>query len=224
MSYNKISTVLFSLILFSSLLLGQDDIIINKKIVLSGGISLPMGEYAETEGEKGGYGLLGFTGRFDFSSLASNNLYWTSSLALSINATDETEMDKQVKAALGSTVSATTESYTSIWALTGISFETPMAPNSHLHGILQIGILNSLFPDIKLTGPGGSVTQTTESSLAFAYSLGAGLQINNINISVRYMAGEPEYKQTASMGGSTSTSTTVKMPTNLLAISAGIVF
>ncbi|MBV6512477.1 MAG: hypothetical protein FMNOHCHN_01984 [Ignavibacteriaceae bacterium] len=219
----KFYSALFSVILMTNFLFGQEDFIKDNELVLNAGVSLPMGDFSATKGEKGGYGMTGFAGRIDFSQFVNQSLSWTSSLALSFNSIDENEVDKQIKSVLGNSVSASAENYTSLWGISGFSFKTTNSPNFALYGIIQVGILKSFYPDFKISGPDGTATQTAESSFAFAFSMGTGLQINNINIGIRYLSGEPEYKQTSSLNGDTSSST-VKMPMTLLVLSAGIVF
>ncbi|MDP3829652.1 MAG: hypothetical protein Q8Q47_00190, partial [Ignavibacteriaceae bacterium] len=145
----------------------------------------------------------------------SESVNWTSSFSLAFNSLDESAMEDQLP---GATV--TTDNYVTAWIMTGIGFETIASPTVKIYGLGQIGLLFSSFPDIKLSSGGSSITQTTKMGTSFGYGFGVGVIINKINLGIRYFSGEPEYEQSASYGGMTS-SAKVKLPATVLQLLIG---
>lgn len=186
------------------------------KFSLYGGASLPQGDFGSTSGQKAGYGKSGFCAMIEGSKILSPNIFWSSSVSLSVNSLDETEIQKQLG---GIPVSA--GRYVTTWIMTGLKFGAPTSENAGIYGIGQIGILFSSFPDITLSYMDQSITQTTKPAAAFAYGFGAGVQFDKINIGLRYYTGEPEYKQSAS-SGEYSGSAKVSLPATLLQLMLGI--
>ena len=188
---------------------------------LFAGVSLPQGDFGSTSSQKASFAQTGFSAMLEGSKPLDKSLNWTSSLSLSVNSVNETEMQNQVQRVFGSGVTVTAGSFITTWAMTGLKAESPTSSTGSVYAVGQIGILFSSFPDITLSGSGNSVTQTTTSSPAFAYGIGAGFQTEKINVGLRYFAGEPEYEESASGGGSSS-SLKVKMPVAVLQFILGI--
>ncbi|MCH8941602.1 MAG: hypothetical protein IIA48_04070, partial [Bacteroidetes bacterium] len=184
-----------------------------------GGVALPQGDFGSTEigNEKAGYAETGFGLMIEASKLFSENVNWTTSISLAINEVDGNTLSNQ----LGATV--TVGKYITTWALTGLGFDAPITPSFTIYGLGQVGLLVSKFPDITITGIGTSISQTTKITTAFAYGFGAGFIIGKVNIGVRYYSSEPEYEQTGSIGGVTST-VKVKLPAKILQVMFGVKF
>lgn len=187
------------------------------RVTLFGGASLPQGEFASTNTQEAGLATTGFTGSLEVSSRVNPALSWTSTFSFVSNSLDVEEMQKQA----GSAFTVTGGSYTGIWGLTGIKFSAPVSPVAELYGQAQAGLMHSSFPDLDVTFLGTKISQTATSSITFGFGVGAGVQLNKVNIGVRYYSAKPEYEQTASGGGSTAKNT-VKLPMAVLLVMIGI--
>ncbi|MDP2366471.1 MAG: hypothetical protein Q8M94_22180 [Ignavibacteria bacterium] len=208
------SFVLFLVFIFPNNIYAQEDLS-SMRYSLYGGASLPQGDFSSTTSEKAGYAKIGFCGMLEGSKSISESVNWTSSFSLAFNSLDESAMEDQLP---GATV--TTDNYVTAWIMTGIGFETIASPTVKIYGLGQIGLLFSSFPDIKLSSGGSSITQTTKMGTSFGYGFGVGVIINKINLGIRYFSGEPEYEQSASYGGMTS-SAKVKLPATVLQLLIG---
>lgn len=186
---------------------------------LYGGAAVPQGEFGSISGDKGGFANTGFCAMIEGSRVLAENINWISSVSLAINGTDEASLENDVQD-IYPDITVTSGNYTTIWAMTGIGFETIASPEIRIYGLGQMGLLFSSFPDITFSSGGESISQTTTSEVAFAYGLGTGIIINKLNISIRYYASEPEYKQSVSYMGET-TSAKTKMPAAILQLMFG---
>lgn len=139
------------------------------------------------------------------------------SISLTFNSLDEKSMKDQL-----SGIDVTTDNYITTWVMTGMCFKTVASSTTQVYGLAQLGILISSFPDVTLSYGGNSITQTTSMATAFAYGFGAGIIINKFNLGIRYYSGEPEYEQSASYAGSSS-SAKVRLPATVLQLLVGIV-
>ena len=210
----KLSFKLFAFLFFPGLLFGQGEVPISS-LYLLGGISSPQSDFSSTSGAKSGYAKSGFCGMLEHVKIVGSNANWVTTVALANNATDESALSNQTG------YKVTAGSYTTGWMMTGFGLGSDLSSTSGIYVSGQAGILASSFPDITLSSGSSSVTQTTKMGLAFAYGIGAGVRMNNLNIGLRYYSGEPEYEQTASIGGYTSTAK-VKLPTTILMFVIGL--
>ncbi|MFA6598133.1 MAG: hypothetical protein WCS69_10450 [Ignavibacteriaceae bacterium] len=180
-----------------------------------GGAALPQGDFSGTTGDKAGYAKTGFCAMVEGAKSLNESVNWVSSISLALNSMDETTIENQMS---GPSVSA--GSYITTWAMTGVGFETVASPTVKIYGVAQLGLLLSSFPDVTISYGGVSVTQTTKMGTAFAFGFGAGVLINRFNIGLRYYTGEPEYEESASYGGISST-VKVKLPATILQLMVG---
>jgi hypothetical protein len=186
-------------------------------VTLFGGASLPQGEFANSNTQEAGYGATGYTGSLEVSSRKNPALSWTSTFSVVMNPLDVDEMQKQA----GSSYTISGGSYTGLWGLTGIKFNAPVSPTAEFYGQAQGGLLHSSFPDLDVTFMGTTVKQTATSKITFGFGVGAGVQMKNLNIGIRYYSAKPEYEQTASGGGIT-VKASVKLPMTVLLLMVGV--
>lgn len=206
--------VLFLVFILSNNICAQENAT-PMRFSLYGGAALPQGDFGSTNGDKAGYANTGFCAIIEGSKILIESVNWTSSISFAINSLDESSMEDQ-----SSGITVTTDNYITTWAMSGIGFETIASPTVKIYGLGQIGLLLSSFPDIKLSYGGESITQTKKMGTAFTYGFGAGIIINKFNIGIRYYSGEPEYEQSASYSGVSSTAK-VKMPATILQLLVG---
>lgn len=181
------------------------------------GFASPTGDFGSTDGKTAGYATGNFCATFEGSKPINQNLNWITSVSLAINGVDEDKLSEQAK------LKVKADNYITTWGLTGLGFEAPLEGGSKIYGLFQGGLLISSFPDITFSNGSQSITQTTTGGIAFAYGVGAGLIINKFIIGIKYVAGEPEYEESASYGGSTNT-VKVTLPANIILLQAGFNF
>ena len=183
---------------------------------LNAGVSLPQGDFGSTSGKTAGYATTGFCAALDATKMLSETASWVSTFNLSLNKMDESIISSQIGG-----LSVSTGYYATSWIMTGFGFETPVSLVSNLYAVGQIGALYSNFPDITISSGGSSITQTTTSSLTFALGFIVGIKFEKVKIGVRYYYGNPEYEESVSSGGSTTTAKET-LPASVLQLMLGI--
>lgn len=184
-----------------------------------GGVSLPMGKFAEVSDKASGFSITGWTVGVDGLVELDPHVDWISSLNLSVNRTD-----------MGSLVTApnihvSSTSWSNVWLLTGLRVNGPVVPGSPLKLFAQgqVGFLFGTSPAVNLDWGSGYSNQGSSSSQALGYSIGAGLAIENFSVCVRYVGGTPSYNFTATGSGG-KVSGAFEQQTSCIEIAAGVGF
>jgi hypothetical protein len=115
------------------------------------------------------------------------------------------------------------QKYVTKWIMTGFGFELPLSHSVKIYSVEQIGLLISIFPYISYSNYNNSGSVTSSTGIAFASELGAGVCVNNINLTIRYYTGEPYYNQAVTFLGSTD-NVRKDLPVTLLQIMLGYNF
>ncbi|MBI5471342.1 MAG: hypothetical protein HY961_03255 [Ignavibacteriae bacterium] len=197
-------------------------------VLLFGGASIPMGDLAETSGQKAGYAQTGFDAGIQWYG-GSENVQFTIAGVFASNSTDMSTVFSP-----SSSYSANVESgsWMTIWTLGGGRFAADVAPSFQIHGDVLFGALIGMSPEIKATlsaynyytGRTETVTATQESQTAvgFAYGVGFGFSISQFDVTIRYLGGSPEYEIEAKGSSGTTSSSKFQQPTGLLFLTAGV--
>src|ERR1039457_3362713 len=91
--------------------------------------------------------------------------------------------------------------------MTGIRIEAFAFKGIKVYSLGQIVLLILNIPNIKYSYQNESMVETADSKPALAYSLGAGISIDRINVGIRYLVSDPVYNESLSwVGGSYSAS------------------
>lgn len=208
-----------------------------------GGLSLPTGDFGD---EESGAAQIGFLAGVDFT-LPFRTLErsgWISSLSVIHNSAKAPSAEMSL---FETTVNFKSEagSWILITPLTGFKFVHEISPDLELYGIGQAGLMIGRSPDITMTIETESydfdpwtgelitttekmtLTQESTSASSFAFSVGAGIVINNnISISLTYLSGKPEYDVEIDSEGwfDITVDMTTKQATSLFQLVAGFNF
>lgn len=173
-----------------------------------GGVSLPMGDFADDSGDKAGLAKLGFGGGVQVAfPLGSPELELIGDAAFLYNPFDE---DKSgIKDA----------AYTNIPIMAGLRYVGMVNPDFSIYGMGLVGINIASFSDIE--DEFGDVLEI-KGGTAVAFGFGAGVIFSEkFNIGARYLIlGEPEF--TAEFEGTEVGK--FKQSISMLLITAGITF
>jgi hypothetical protein len=191
---------------------------------LFGGMSLPTGDLGSTSGAHAGSAQTGYALGLD-GSFGTEVVRFTLGVMLSVNGTDLSSDFK----AIGATCES--GSWTSLWCLMGCRVYGTLAPDTRIHGDVQLGTLYGLSPEIEASASSGgyriTVKQESAGAVAFAYGVGLGLSLSHFDIAVRYLSATPEYEFLASTSGSYYSGTSkskYKQPTSVFLLTAGVNF
>ncbi|NTV45395.1 MAG: porin family protein [Chlorobiales bacterium] len=184
-----------------------------------GGVSLPMGDFADDSGDKAGLAKLGFGGGLQVTfPLGSQGLELIGDAAFLYNPLDE---DKSgIKDA----------AYTNIPVMAGLRYVGTINPDFSIYAMGLAGINIASFSDIEIQnadGYGSPGKITFDSATSFGFGFGAGVIFSeSFNIGAKYLIlGEPEYKGKLTVEGYTgSADFNIKQSVSMIVITAGFVF
>ena len=209
-----VTTLLIFISILNENVSAQENSSMNFKIF--GGASFPISDYGATSGERAGFASIGYSIMLEGTKYLSQNVNWISSVTISTNGFDNLTLEKSLP---NSQVNA--GSYNSIWILTGISPETNLSSEIKLYGLVEAGLLFSIFPAIHYYDfYKGTKNLASQKGISLAYCLGGGVNINKINVGIRFNAGYPKYKQSFTNG--LLDSREVKLPLMILQFFIGI--
>lgn len=191
------------------------------KLRLSTGLSMPMGEFKAMTGEKAGLATPGLTGMLEVIKPISPMIDLTFSVAVAHNDINIYKIEEQLSPII-SPVNVLSASYYSTWIMPGVQLGHDAFENTRFFLNANLGLLFSSFPDLTITHLGQSMTQKTESKIAFGFGFGAGMQYDFFNVGVRYLTGTPEYSQT--IEGSAINITDIELPVSVLLLTFGFTF
>jgi len=189
---------------------------------LFAGAGIPTGDFASTNGQTAGFAKPGFALGAQYVYPLRNSVLWSLSITASFNPMDESALLQA--AGLPPTLTTDISSYSTIVPMFGMGFHSPPSSSVVVYGIAEVGLMFASSPDLSISSGSESVSQSSASAITEAYGFHGGLFINNrVNISLKYLLGQPKYKVTAT-GGGFSTTVEAEQPTGLLQLLAGITF
>lgn len=173
------------------------------KIILSGALSIPLGDFAKDTGNEGeGHAKTGFGFFGDINvPLGPRGLGWISSIAIAYNGYDK-KLYQDLYSELGYSTDIDAAGYINIPVMTGISYVTNISSGLSYLNYAQIAFSFINGPDIKsgLTSIpfSGSQEISYDNATSFGFCLGTGLILNNMfALTVRYVNfGKPERNYT----------------------------
>lgn len=127
-------------------------------------ISLPVGDFKSTTSERAGFAKTGLCLHFEGNGSIYSNLIGYASISFDINK----RVDQN--------------SYLTMWNMIGAGTKTKIFNDVELYGLGQIGFLFSNIPN-----------ETNFAGASFAYGFGAGVNIDQLNIGLRYYTGRTEF-------------------------------
>ncbi|MBI2430005.1 MAG: hypothetical protein HYV29_14645 [Ignavibacteriales bacterium] len=194
------------------------EVIQKNQFSILGGLSLPTGDFGETNTQKAGFAKTGFGIGLELDVPVDESFsVVTSGLFLS-NPIDESAMNTLFQNAFGSSANVQTESFTSIFALSGIQFIGRSSSTSKLFLHAQGGLLIGTLPEITLTIGSAQSTQASATATTFAFAVGGGLMFGDrFKVGAKYLSAKPKYDVTASGTGGTAGGT-VEQPTSMVLI------
>ncbi len=180
------------------------------------GLNIPIGDFASS-GADGGAATTEFGMGIDVT-VGKQTVGWYSSATFTINSVD--------KSSLGIPTDLITYlgNWEAFWLMTGMRVSGRTSPQAQVYGYGQIGVMFGKAPDITLSGPGGTGSQTATGASAFAFGLGGGVILSDqFNIGLRLCQSNPEYTYTI-IAGSTKETGTGSQSTTCLLFTVGINF
>ncbi len=187
------------------------------KLRLYSGLSLPMGDFASESGEKAGLATTGFLVMLEAASPMSPIIDLTFSLTLAQNSFNDTKASEQL-----SPIDVSAGSYYMTWFMGGLQIGPESYNGSRFYIAGNLGLLFPSFPDITLQYQGSKSTIVTESKVAVGYGFGAGVQLDKINIGIRYLSATPSYTQKVER--STGRGFDMELPASVLLVMIGFTF
>jgi hypothetical protein len=202
--------ILLSISLFCSRTYAQEDSRL-LHFTFFGGAAFPLSDFSSTTANNAGFANTGYCVMIEADKNISKDVYWASSISFAVNGLNKNSLQSSMGTSLailignnmGFVSNVWADNYTTTWIMTGFGFEMPVSSAIKIYSVEQIGLLISTFSDISFSNYNTSGTLTTKAGTAFAAELGAGAIIDNINIGLRYYAGEPYHRQTLTFSGST---------------------
>lgn len=203
-----------------------------------GGVSLPTGDFSDEEKGAARTGFL-VGGDFTLPFRTLEKLGWFSTFSVICNSVEEPLADVSLSLSTGS-LKTEAGRWMLITPLTGLKFTHQISQGLGLYGIAQAGWMIGRSPNITIKteyhiyNPYDpwedeeiSITQESAFGYSFAFSLGAGIVINdNINLSLRYLSGKPKYDIKIDSEGwfDIAVNTTTKQQTSLFQLVVGYDF
>ena len=190
--------------------------------MLFGGLALPAGEFGKTDGsDDAGYAKTGYFGGAEIMFSLAPSVGIVLDGRYIINKINEEEVLKQIGVPSGSSVSF--GSWTGILPMGGIRLYTTEPIGLFVDA--QAGYMFATGPSIEATLAGHSVKREMKNGRGLAYAASAGLDIGNtLVLGGSYIISKPKFDAIESMDGTSSPSTTVEGPMNMIQVWAGIRF
>jgi hypothetical protein len=182
------------------------------------GASFPQGVFAKTSGSNPGFANKGFSFTIEASKGLNDYLSWVSSISMSINGFNTAGLESQVPP-----LKVSSGRYYSCWGMSGFRLESFVLPAFKIYGLSQLGVLYLSAPDVYLSYKEYQFNQRISSDPAFAYAVGVGMIIYNINIGIKYFNSRTVNKHSESYGGAFNI-TTASAPVTILQFLVGYYF
>ncbi|MCK4343991.1 MAG: hypothetical protein KAX05_01800 [Bacteroidales bacterium] len=168
---------------------------------IHGGISIPLGDFSETENIENGYAKIGFVLGFTFDKpITDIGLSWHTCANLLYNPL---ESDDLVDDIFIEGADSKGGAWINIPILTGIRYQTDITETIALYmlGIVGVNICKEM--NIRLEWHSEILDLNHNTVVAFGYAIGAGLVISKkVNFGIRYLGlGEPEIEYEWELNG-----------------------
>ncbi|HEY5614859.1 MAG TPA: hypothetical protein VIL52_02475 [Bacteroidota bacterium] len=189
---------------------------------ITGGLAMPMGDFASTSSTQSGGATTGFSAGLNLDISLVPMLTVVGSFSYVSNGIS----DEYVESLTGGSYSGDVGSWTTIWPMVGIKYSAGLGPVATIYFTGQGGLVLGSSPDADVTSGGFQYSYKSFSSSAFAYGFGAGVKIGGkFFVEIKLLGAQPEYdlEATASGPGFTSTFTgKYDQPTSIIQLNAGI--
>ena len=190
--------------------------------MLFGGLALPNGEFGKTDGDNAGFAKQGYFGGAEIMFSVAPSIGIVLDGRYMINKLNEDEIMKQVNPS-HLNMSTSFGSYTGILPMGGLRLYTTGALGLFVDA--QAGYMFAKGPDMSVTYAGHTQKAELQNGKGLAYGASAGLDIGNtLVIGGSYIICKPKFDATESVDGTSSPSTTVEQPMNMIQVWAGIRF
>ena len=200
------------------------------KIMVGGG--LPVGDFSSTSLTlaTAGFAKTGFSIAGEFSTQVQRGFELGLMGYFSSHSIADDEMKKQFVALLSqlgvnaSNVSLTTSSWQLIGATGSVGFSVEASPDVDFYGKGFVGALFGKSPELTASVDTIQASQASATGTAFGFGAGVGIIVSkNFDLSLRFLAGEPEYEGTVQVNGSTMP-VKGKQPSSTVQLMVGYVF
>ncbi|MBN2355019.1 outer membrane beta-barrel protein [candidate division KSB1 bacterium] len=151
-------------------------------LTLSGGISLPMGDFGDDKQNDGapraGFAKTGFGLGLEYAKpLNSPGLAWVSGVSVIMNSLDTDKL------ADGDEDEIDAGSWINVPVMTGLRYASEVSPGTFFYGIGQVGLNMIMAPDLTIE----DMEVDMGSATTFGFALGGGVILNDkINIGLKY--------------------------------------
>ena len=166
---------------------------------MNGGLSIPVGDFADDSGSDAGSAGIGFTVVGDYLvPLGSPGLDWMTSASVAVNTVDEDAFD-----VFNVDVDdVDTGFWINVPVLTGIRYQTEVSPTVDIFGLGQVGLNVVRAPSGEVNDFDPSVEFSPGIATALGFSFGGGIVLNErIQIGVRYnILGNPDIEYDLEQG------------------------
>lgn len=187
-----------------------------------GALSIPTGDFGETNTQKAGFATTGFGIGVELDVPVDESFSVVTSGLFVSNPIDKDAMNTMFQNAFGSSATVQTESFSSVFALSGIQFIGQSSTTSKLFLNAQGGLLVGTIPEITLTVGSAQSTQSSVSATTFAFAVGGGLMFGDrFKVGAKYLSAKPKYDVMASGTGGTVAGT-IEQPTSMVLIQMNI--
>lgn len=194
--------------------LGQSaQVIPRADLVLRAGAGFPVGDFSGNTTGQLGHASTGFGGSLEYSYHVIEFFDLGLLFNVNYNGFDAEKLASEL--GTGTAVSAT--HYLNSSMLGCFGFNVPTTQNIRFYTQGCLGIVRSTSPEITLSGGNTQAAITSATSYAFGYSFAAGVTIFSIDLSLRYLASEPEYHYKDQNGQDVH----AKQPTGIIQMSVG---
>jgi len=189
----KVAALFFTIIFLPLFLMGQNA----PSFGIYGGGSIPLGDFASTDAEndQSGYAKTGFLvgGEFVAPLGMLEGLGWVTSLNFAVHGVETDFGDLG-----GDVTDVSIGSWMVITPVTGLRLTTPLGEGTDVYAQGQVGLLYGRSPEVEGSFSFGGFTQNVtldpESAMAFGYSFGAGMHLQEMfHVGIRILGGSPEY-------------------------------
>ena len=156
------------------------------RLFINGGLSIPVGDFADDSGSDAGAAGIGFTVVGDYLvPLGSPGLDWATSASVAVNTVDEDFFG-------GGDID--TGFWINVPALTGIRYQTSVSPTVDLFGLGQVGLNIMRAPSAENNDFDPAVEYSPGLVTTLGFSFGGGIVLNEgIQIGLRYnILGNPD--------------------------------
>jgi hypothetical protein len=203
----------------------QDSLTTKGHFTISGGISVPVGDFASISN---GAAKMGFTAGAEYELRFGSIVGWVTQFNFIDNAIDEEGARAELGLQGSSSVSLSTSPWIMYTPVTGIKLTGTLTPDVSVFFAGAVGATFGTSPELTITGPGGSIKQSSASATAFAYAISGGLVIGDkFRLSVKYISSKPKYDVNAVVSGVTgnmSVSGSMEEGSSVVLIEAGVEF